>query len=113
MSEEAFRDALRYILEKYFNAKVRRWTYFDTSGYVYGEPAEIDVDILITDREHILIEIKASVDRSDVLEIKRIGELYEKVEGTKPKLMIISPFFRERAIRLAAKLGIETLQRIP
>jgi len=113
MSEEAFGDALRYILEKYFKAKVKKWTYFDKSGYVNGEPAEIDMDILITDREHILIEIKASVDRSDILEIKRIGELYQKITGTKPKLIIVSPFIRERAIRLAAKLGIQTLQKIP
>jgi len=113
LSEESFREGMRFVLENYFKARVDKWKYYDSEGYVYGEPTEIEVDLLITDSERILIEIKASVDRSDIAELKRIGELYEKATGVKPKLIMVSPFVTGRAIKLAKKLGIEIISGIP
>ena len=48
--------------------------------------------MIVKDGEHILIEIKSSIRKSDVTELFREGILYEKVKGVKPKLAIISPF---------------------
>ncbi|MFP3484993.1 MAG: DUF3782 domain-containing protein, partial [Vulcanisaeta sp.] len=63
-TEDVFRDAIKYLVEDLLKAyEVRRWTYYDNEGVVFGYPSIIDVDVLIRDNEHILIEYKASIDR--------------------------------------------------
>ena len=113
LSEEAFRAGLKVVVERHFGGSVRKWTYYDKDGFVFGYPSEIDVDVLVRDREHILIEIKAHVDRGDVLEFYRKGVLYEKVTGVKPKMIFVTPFAEERAFILATKMGIEIITKIP
>ena len=54
-SERAFREGMKYIVERFFGGKVRRWEHYDDEGYVYSTPSKIDIDILVTDTEHILI----------------------------------------------------------
>lgn len=105
LAEDAFRNAIRGILSRY-GLRVEKWEYFDRDGLVYGEPSVVEVDVLIKDGEHMLLEIKSSVDRSDVAELVRIGELYERVTGVKPILAIVSPYIRERARELAKRRGI-------
>jgi len=73
-TEDVFRDAIKYLIEDLLKAyEVRRWTYYDNEGVVFGYPSVIDVDVLIRDNEHILIEYKASIDRGDVAELAREG----------------------------------------
>jgi hypothetical protein len=107
-TEDVFRDAIKYLVEDLLKAyEVRRWTYYDNEGVVFGYPSIIDVDVLIRDNEHILIEYKASIDRSDVAELAREGILYERVNKVKPKLLIVGPVVRRRALELAKALNIE------
>ena len=56
-SERAFRKGMRYIIEKFFGGKVSKWEYFDDEGYVYNAPNNIDIDVVIKDSEHILVEV--------------------------------------------------------
>ena len=91
LSEAAFRNSMRGILERHFGTRVERWIYYDREGFVYGHPSTVDADLVIKDKEHILIEVKSSVRKSDVTELKRVGELYEKVKGVKPRLVIVFP----------------------
>ncbi len=105
LAEDAFREGIKGILERY-GFHVEKWEYYDSEGIVYGAPSVIDVDVLIKDNMHMLIEIKASVDKSDVAELIRIGALYEKVSKVKPILVIISPFVRKRAKEFAKKMGV-------
>jgi hypothetical protein len=108
LSEEGFRDAMRYVVEEIFGvAKVEKWVYNDVEGFVYEKPAVIEVDLVIKDREHILIEIKSRVSRGDVMEFYRIGELYKKVTGTKPRLAIVGGFIDKGVEELAKDYGIE------
>ena len=107
LSEAAFRNSMRGILERHFEARVERWIYYDREGFVYGHPSTVDADLVIKDKEHILIEVKSSVRKSDVTELKRVGELYEKVKGVKPRLIIVSPYVDEKARETAEALGIE------
>lgn len=88
--------------------RVEKWSYFDSEGYVYGCPSQIDIDVLIKNKEHIVVEYKARTDKSDVSEIRRIADLYEKVTGIKPKVLIVSPTITKEAKDLANKLGVET-----
>lgn len=99
---------MKYVLEDLLKVyKVDKWVYEDLDGEVFGYPSTIEVDVLIRDREHILVEYKTSVDMSDVSEIFRIGKLYEKVTGIKPRLLIVSPALRRRARELAERMGVE------
>jgi hypothetical protein len=88
-------------------AKVEKWVYYDSSGEVYGKPGVIEVDMVIKDGEHVLIEVKSSISRGDVYEFWRISELYKKVTGSIPRLVMVSPYVDGKARELAESLGIE------
>ena len=108
IAEDAFREGMRGIVEEVLGvASVGKWTYNDAKGVVYGHPAVIDVDLVIKDNIHILVEVKASASRGDVAEFWRIGKLYEEVNGVKPRLIIITPYIDEKAKELAKELGID------
>ncbi len=110
ISEEAFRQAMRYVVQDVLKvAKVERWVYRDTEGLVYGYPSIVDVDVAVRDKEHVLIEVKSRASKSDVAELYRIGQLYERVEKVKPKLVIVAGFVDPDAIELARSLGIEII----
>ncbi len=107
-TEEAFREAIKYLVSDLLRAyTVKRWTYYDSEGFVFGHPSIIDVDVLIRDNEYVLIEYKALIDRGDVAELAREGMLYEKANKVKPKLLIVGPAIRKRALELARELGVE------
>jgi len=108
LAEEAFREGLKGLVERVFGGKVERWSHYDKEGVVFGHPSMVDVDLIVKDREHILVEVKSSVSRGDVYELWRIGKLYERVEGIKPKLVVVSPYIEDTAKKTAEKLGIET-----
>jgi hypothetical protein len=107
-SEEAFRNAMKGVIEELLGvAKVEKWVYFDEKGEVLGYPSRIEVDITIKDDIHILIEIKSSASDADISKLWRIGKLYEKVTGVKPKLIMVTPFIDENGIETAKILGVE------
>jgi hypothetical protein len=108
ITEEAFREGMRGIIQKLLGvAEVSRWSRYDSDGEVYGRPSVVEVDLLIKDGVHILVEAKSSISKGDVLEFLRIGRFYEKVCGVKPRLVMISPYVDVRAYELAKDLGIE------
>jgi len=110
LSEEGFRDAMRYVVEEVFGiAKVERWVYNDVEGFVYGIPSIVEVDLLIKDKEHILLEVKSRVSRGDVMELHKIRELYEKITGIKPRSAIMGGLIDRGAKELAKKLGVEII----
>ena len=107
-TEEAFREAVKYLVEDLLRAyEARRWIYYDSEGVVFGHPSVVEVDVLVRDGEHILVEYKASIDRGDVAELAREGRLYEGVTGLKPRLLIVGPVATKRAVELAKTLGVE------
>jgi hypothetical protein len=107
-SEQAFREAMKGILEEILGtAEVRRWAYFDEEGEVFGRPTQVEVDLLVRDDVHILVELKASASEGDVAKLWRAGNLYARVVGVKPRLVLVSPFVEEEALKLAKELGVE------
>jgi hypothetical protein len=108
ISEEAFREAVKHVVEEIFGvARVSKWRWFDQEGLVYGHPALVEVDVLIRDKEHVLLEVKSRVSRGDVAELYRVGVLYEKVVGVKPRLVIVGGFIDKDVHELAEKLSVE------
>jgi len=107
-TEEAFREALKGILEKEFDVKIERWITKDKEGIVYDYPSEVEIDIAIKDGKTILIEISSHIKPSDIPAFKRKAHLYEKTTGKKPdRLIIVTPYADEKALEVAKKFGIE------
>ena len=107
LAESAFRNAISGILRRYFGAEAKRWTYIDEDGIVYGYRALVEVDVVVKDNVHILIEVKSRADPGDVLELVRIGKLYEKVVGLKPRLAIVAGYVSKRTYEVAARNDVE------
>lgn len=112
MSEDAFREGLKGVVERYFGGKVEKWVYEDKDGFVFGHPSVVDVDVVVRDGEHVLIEVKSNVDKSDVSILLRKGQLYEKVKGVKPKLAVVSPYVDDKAMEFAREVGIEVYTKL-
>ncbi|ABL78389.1 PD-(D/E)XK nuclease family protein [Thermofilum pendens] len=107
-SEAAFREAMRGVVEEILGAgEVLRWVYYDEDGEVLGYPSRVEADILIKDKVHVLIEVKPSASSGDIAKLWRLGRLYEKKTGTKPRLVLVTPFIEEEALKAAKQLGIE------
>lgn len=107
MSETAFRETLRGLLEKEFKAKVEKWVYRDDEGYVFGYPALVDIDILIKNGRVIALEVTSHARASDVATLKRKAEFYERITGSRiDDVVISSPFIDDYAREAAKKLGV-------
>lgn len=106
-AEEAFRQSMSDILKELSFENVQKWREYDADGYVFGFPTFVEVDLVIKDGKHYLIEIKSSVSEGDVLKLKRLGEFYERKYSIKPELIIISPFIREEAKARCEELEIK------
>ena len=113
MAEEAFREGLRGVVESILGVgRVARLILRDDGGEVYGYPSDVEVDIVIKNNIHVLVEIKSSISRGDVATFWRIGKLYEKTTGVKPKLVMVTPYVDEKTLELARNLGIEVYTRV-
>ena len=111
--EEAFRKAMMDLVKKAVGANVTIWKTYDAEGIVYGEPSDIEVDLAIVNKEHILVEIKSRVRKSDVAELLRISEVYKRKEGVDPKLAIVAGIIDKNAKEYAKKKGITVYTYTP
>jgi hypothetical protein len=108
MTESAFREGLAGILAREAGLEVKHYWKMDTSGTVFQHPAPVEIDIVVRDGEHTLIEITSSAKRHDVDHFWRKLAFYEREEKVKVKRMIIiSPMFGPGAQELAQELGME------
>jgi len=112
-TEKSFRRAVKGLVEEVLGrGKVEKWKFYDEKGEVYGYPSEVEIDLLIRDEAHILVEVKASASSGDVVELWKIGGLYQRVTGIRPRLVIITPFIDEKAMKIAKELGVEIYTKI-
>jgi len=108
MSEKAFRDGLRGVVEEELGLRVERWTAYDEEGKVFGFPSEVEVDVAVKDGKVILIEITSHARPYEVSLFKKKADLYAEKEDRRPdRLVIITPYAEEDAKRVAERLGIE------
>jgi len=113
MSEEAFREGLRGLLERELGFKIEKWTIYDQSGKVYGYPSVIDIDIILKDKKTILVEVSSHIKKSDIIIFKKKAELYEEKTGRKPdKLLIVTPYIDEEALKASEKMEIEVYTKV-
>ncbi len=107
ITESSFRQALNDILSKYFGATASKWSVYDEEGIVFGYPSMVDIDVVVKDDVHIVVEVKSRVDPEDVYKLYRVGLLYEKKTGVKPKLAIVAGFVSRKALEAGSKLGVD------
>ena len=113
LSEEAFREGMRGIVEKELGLKTVKWVKYDSEGYVFGYPSVVDVDVAMHDDRVILVEVKSHVGRADVYIFKRRAELYEKSVGRRPsRLVMVTPYADEDAVALANLYGVEVYTKV-
>ena len=113
MAESAFREGLKGLLERELGYRVERWTGYDETGKVYGYPSEVDVDVTVSDGKLILVEISSHVRASDVNTFRRKAELYAEKTGKKPdRLVIVTPYVEDRALKASKELGIEVYTKV-
>ncbi|MEO0240728.1 MAG: DUF3782 domain-containing protein [candidate division WOR-3 bacterium] len=110
-AEEAFREGMEGILKELGFYDVKKWEDYDKDGMVFGYPSTVEVDLVIKDDKHYLIEVKSSVSDGDVLKLKKVGEFYEKKTGVKPELVIVSPYIKEEAKEKCKIFGIKFYKR--
>ena len=106
LSEQATRNGLKEIFKRKMIVEVSNWSTYDEKGIVFGVPSRVEIDIVIKNAEHWLVEYKASVQRSDVAELVRKGTLYQEKEKITPILYIISPFVDPHTKNLADRLNV-------
>lgn len=107
-AEHTFKNAISGLLLKKLDVKeVKKWRVYDKEGTVFGRPCWVEADIILKNNVHYLIEIKSSASTWDVGAFYRIGKLYKKKEGVKPKLILVSVFLRKETEEMAKKFRIE------
>jgi hypothetical protein len=113
MAEETFREGLRGLLRKSLEFKVKKWKTYDEFGKVFGYPSEVEIDITMSDKKLILIEVSSHTKASDIFQFKRKAELYQEKTGRKPdRLLIVTPYIDEKAIEASKQLGIEVYTKV-
>ena len=108
MAEESFRNGLTGILDDRFGMQVERFWQVDTSGRVFGHPDQVEIDVVVHDGEHWLLELKSSMSRGDVYLFERKVAFYEELKSVQAaRKIIISPMVERGAEEVARSLGIE------
>jgi hypothetical protein len=108
-SEKAFRDALAAILEKSFGVEVLNVTDYDDEGEVFGRHDQVELDVIITNGQLLICELKSSIDKAGMYSFERKARFYERRHGRQAdRLLVISPIIDARAQKVAERLGIET-----
>ncbi len=108
MAESAFRDGLIGVLRD-TGWHVENYRRVDTQGTVFAEPDQVEIDVVIHNGTHSLIEIKSSISRGDVEHFYRKIAFYEQEEDVEvERTLVISPMFGPGARELAQVRGMET-----
>ncbi|MGQ9893489.1 MAG: PD-(D/E)XK nuclease family protein, partial [Roseiflexus sp.] len=107
-SEQSFRNALRGILTEFFNLEVINIVEYDETGFVFGRPEQIELDLIIKNGLLLICEIKSSVSKADVYAFERKAQWYQQHHTRQAdRLIIISPMIDARAREAASRLQID------
>ena len=111
-TEASFRHAMQGIL-KDLGLIVERYLEIDTEGMVFGHPDQVELDVVVRNGTIILIEIKSSMNKSDVYTFDKKIQFYKNREGkTVNRRLVVSPFVEPNAMEVANKLRIEVFTDI-
>ena len=106
-SEAAFREGMEAILQEVgFTAE--RFLEYDAQGEVFGDPDQIELDVVVKNGKVIVIEIKSSLNKADVYYFKRKVAFYARKTGHQvDRKMIVTPYADPRALEAGIRFGVE------
>ena len=106
-SEAAFREGMEAILQEVgFTAE--RFLEYDAQGEVFGDPDQIELDVVVKNGKVIVIEIKSSLNKADVYYFRRKVAFYARKTGHQvDRKMIVTPYADPRALEAGIRFGVE------
>jgi hypothetical protein len=106
-SESAFREGMEAVLQEVgFTAE--RFLEYDTQGEVFGDPDQIELDVVVKNGRVIVIEIKSSLNKSDVYYFVRKVAFYARKTGRQvARKLMVTPYADPRALEASMRLGVE------
>jgi len=109
-AEMAFKEGMKTIVEKEFGWKVTKWQYEGILADIHPKRDKYEIDVVISDGDVILVEIKGSASEADVLKFYDNVRAYEYVNGVKAKrkVMIVALAYPDARVE-AKKYGIELI----
>ncbi|AEM39058.1 protein of unknown function DUF1626 [Pyrolobus fumarii 1A] len=108
VTEAGLKETMKTVIEEILGVgSVSKLTLRDEEGIVYGYPCEVDMDVVVRDTRHVIVEVKSRVDPGDVRIAALKAKLYEKFYRVKPRVLIVGGFISPKAYEAAAKLGVE------
>ena len=108
LSEDAFRNGLAAILTDELGFRVEQYEGYDDSGSLFGQPEQVEMDVILQNASVIAVEIKSSVSRGDLALFQREVAFFEQTKNiTVNRKFFISPFVDPNAVELAAAMDIE------
>ena len=109
-AEMAFKEGMKTIVEKEFGWKVTKWRYEGILSDIHPKRDKYEIDVVISDSEVILVEIKGSASEADVIKFYDNVRAYERVNGVKAKrkVMIVALAYPDARLE-AQKYGIELI----
>ena len=109
-AESTIRNTLRELLLKDFKVKeVKEWKAQDKDGFVFGYPQEIQVDLLLKNKEDYVVEIKSSAGSGDVTLLHRKAMLYTQITGIPPKMIFVAVNMNKEGRKSCQELNIELI----
>ncbi|MEW6686181.1 MAG: DUF3782 domain-containing protein [Candidatus Edwardsbacteria bacterium] len=109
-AESTLRNTLRELLLKSFKVKeVKEWKTQDKDGFVFGYPHEVQIDLLLKNEEHYLVEIKSSAGSGDVILFSRKAKFYTDTTGISPKLIFVAVDINDEGRRSCQELNIQLI----
>jgi hypothetical protein len=109
-AEETLRRTLKkFLLEKMEVKEIKEWRSYDKKGTVFAHPSEIQIDLLLKDKKHYLVEVKSSASAGDVYLLLRKAKFYEQETGIKPELVFIAVQMREEGRKLCQELKVKLI----
>ena len=81
---------------------------YDAQGEVFGDPDQIELDVVVKNGKVIVIEIKSSLNKSDVYYFRRKVAFYARKTGRQvDRKMIVTPYADPRALEAGIRFGVE------
>jgi hypothetical protein len=106
-TEESFRQGMRAILQE-VGFTTEQFREYDAAGEVFGDPDQVELDVIIKNGKLIAVEIKSSVTRQDTRLFNRKAAFYARKTGRRvDRKMIVTPYAEDRAKDMAREMGIE------
>ena len=88
-TEQAFRNVLKVILEKFAGVEVLNIMEYDDPGVVFGRPDQIELDIIIKNKILIIVEIESSMRKPEMYIFERKARFYKERHQRKASEMIV------------------------